>query len=137
MVNDCDPGDKSYITNATQLQMDTSSYVGQICAMKNCSAFISVGDNFYDSGVDFTTAGILRFETAWVQMYSQGVFEYAPWYQCIGNHDVVPGQSGVDFLTKVAPLYDDRWYFVSKSCIVHLRLLMCYLGYEWPSTLYV
>ena len=117
--------------------MDTSSYVGQICAMKNCSAFISVGDNFYDSGVDFTTAGILRFETAWVQMYSQGVFEYAPWYQCIGNHDVVPGQSGVDFLTKVAPLYDDRWYFVSKSCIVHLRLLMWYIGYKWPSTLYV
>ena len=114
MVNDCDPGDKTYITNATQLQMDTSSYVGQICAMKNCSAFISVGDNFYDSGVDFTTAGILRFETAWVQMYSQGVFDYAPWYQCLGNHDIVPGESGVDFQTKVAPLYDDRWYFVSN-----------------------
>ncbi|TKA34603.1 hypothetical protein B0A54_13747 [Friedmanniomyces endolithicus] len=69
--NDCDPGDKQYITNATQMQMDTSAYVGQICAMKNCSAFISVGDNFYDSGVDFTTAGILRFEQAWVTMYQQ------------------------------------------------------------------
>ncbi len=115
--NDCDPGDKQYITNATQMQMDTSAYVGQICAMKNCSAFISVGDNFYDSGVDFTTAGILRFEEAWVTMYQQGIFDYAPWYQCLGNHDVVPGQSGVDFQTKVAPLYDDRWYFVRTDCV--------------------
>ena len=124
VVNDCDPGDKQYITNATQLQMDTSAYVGQICALKNCSAFISVGDNFYDSGVDFTTAGILRFEQAWVQMYDQGVFEYTPWYQCIGNHDVVPGQSGVDFQTKIAPLYDDRWYFVSVKFIATLVRLM-------------
>jgi len=57
--NDCDPGDKQYITNATQLQcevphhswrkikcslkscsVETSAYVGQICAMKNCSAFV-------------------------------------------------------------------------------------------------
>lgn len=46
-------------------------------------------------------------------MYSQGVFDQVPWYQCLGNHDIVPGQSGVDFQTKVAPIYDDRWYFVS------------------------
>ena len=63
-------------------------------------------------------------------MYTQGVFTYAPWYvidpkwlaefwlcfcryQCLGNHDIVPGQPGVDFQTKVAPMYDDRWYFVS------------------------
>lgn len=53
---DCDPGDKQYITNATALQskslenqtftfaelvlVDTAAYVGQICAMKNCSAFV-------------------------------------------------------------------------------------------------
>jgi hypothetical protein len=36
-------------------------------------------------------------------------------YQCLGNHDIVPGQPGVDFQTKVAPLYDDRWYFVSSA----------------------
>jgi tartrate-resistant acid phosphatase type 5 len=41
---------------------------------------LSVGDNFYDSGVDFTTSGILRFQAAWVDMYSQGVFKKAPWY---------------------------------------------------------
>lgn len=95
--------------------MDTAQYIGQICTMKNCSAFISVGDNFYDSGVDFTTGGILRFEEAWVNMYNQGVFEYAPWYQCIGNHDVVRGQSGVDFETTIAPIYDKRWYFGSAN----------------------
>jgi tartrate-resistant acid phosphatase type 5 len=112
---------------------DTSGYIGQVCAIKNCSAFvglqkgnssirsrltfsqISVGDNFYDSGVDFTTGGILRFQEAWVDMYSQGVFQNVPWYQCLGNHDIVKGQSGVDFQTKIAPIYDDRWYFVSSG----------------------
>jgi len=80
LVNDCDPGDRMYAFNATASQMDTAQYIGQICTIKNCSAFIGVGDNFYDSGVDFTTGGILRFEEAWVNMYNQGVFEYAPWY---------------------------------------------------------
>jgi len=42
LVNDCDPGDKMYIVNATALQQDTAQYIGQICTMKNCSAFISV-----------------------------------------------------------------------------------------------
>src|SRR5277367_4137853 len=76
---------------------------------------ISVGDNFYDSGIDFTTGGILRFQEAWVDMYSQGVFRNVPWYQCLGDHDIVKGQSGVDFQTKIAPIYDDRWYFVSSG----------------------
>jgi tartrate-resistant acid phosphatase type 5 len=40
---------------------------------------LSVGDNFYDSGVDFTTSGILRFQAAWVDMYAQGIFKNAPW----------------------------------------------------------
>jgi len=43
LVNDCDPGDKQYIVNATALQQDTAQYIGQICTLKNCSAFISVG----------------------------------------------------------------------------------------------
>jgi hypothetical protein len=46
-----------------------------------------------------------------VQIALTGFFRY----QCLGNHDIVPGQSGVDFQTKVAPLYDDRWFFVCVS----------------------
>ncbi|PMD47125.1 Metallo-dependent phosphatase [Hyaloscypha variabilis F] len=134
VVNDCDPGDKQYITNATALQTDTAAYVGQICAMKNCSAFLSVGDNFYDSGVDFTTAGILRFQAAWADMYTQGVFKYAPWYQCLGNHDIVPGQPGVDFQTKVAPLYDDRWYFGTEQLPYYTYDLV---GADWTATFVV
>lgn len=103
---------RHWLRSHTGIIVDTAQYVGEICALKNCSAFISVGDNFYDSGVDFTTGGILRFEEAWVNMYTQGVFEYAPWYQCIGNHDVVKSDAGVYFETTIAPLYDDRWYFV-------------------------
>ena len=134
VINDCDPGDKSFITNATALQLDTSAYVGQVCAIKNCSAFISVGDNFYDSGVDFTTAGILRFQAAWVDMYSQGVFANVTWYQCLGNHDIVPGQSGVDFQTKVAPLYDDRWYFGTEGLPYYTYDLV---GAGWTATFVV
>ncbi|KIX99671.1 uncharacterized protein Z520_04306 [Fonsecaea multimorphosa CBS 102226] len=134
VINDCDPGDKSYITNATALQLDTSAYVGQVCAVKNCSAFISVGDNFYDSGVDFSTAGILRFQAAWVDMYSQGVFDQKPWYQCLGNHDIVPGQPGVDFQTKVAPLYDDRWYFGTEGLPYYTYDLT---GADWSATFVV
>ncbi|OJA14997.1 hypothetical protein AZE42_07805 [Rhizopogon vesiculosus] len=110
VLNDYDPGDITYINNATALQtipykVDTSSYIGQVCIMKNCAAFVSVCDNFYDSGIDFTTGGIQRFQEAWVGMYSQGNFESTPWYQCLGNHDIVKGQSGVDFQTRVTPVY--------------------------------
>ena len=66
----------------------------------------------------------MRFQEAWVDMYSQGIFEYAPWYQCLGNHDVVKGQNGVDFQTKVLPYYDDRWYFVSTRLPLNDRTLL-------------
>ncbi|KAH8807592.1 putative tartrate-resistant acid phosphatase type 5 precursor [Xylogone sp. PMI_703] len=132
--NDCDPGDKQYVGNATALQLDTASYVGQVCAIKNCSAFISVGDNFYDSGLDFSTGSILRFEASWVNMYTQGVFRKAPWYQCLGNHDVVRGQGGVDFETKVAPIYDDRWYFGTEGLPYYTYDLE---GKDWTATFVV
>ncbi|KAF7125454.1 hypothetical protein CNMCM5793_001693 [Aspergillus hiratsukae] len=121
--NDCDAGDP-----------ETASYVGQVCAMKGCSAFISVGDNFYDSGVDFTTGGILRFQEAWVDMYQGGVFDNATWYQCLGNHDVVKGQSGVDFETKIAPLYDSRWYFGTEGLPYYTYDLT---GSDWTATFVV
>ncbi|KAK9489597.1 Metallo-dependent phosphatase-like protein [Lipomyces doorenjongii] len=134
VLNDCDPGDKSSLANATVFQTDTAAYIGQVCSMKNCSAFISVGDSIYDSGVDFSTGGILRFQEAWVDMYSQGVFEHAPWYQCLGNHDIVKGQSAVDFQTKIAPKYDSRWYFGTKGLPYYTYDLV---GKDWTATFVV
>ncbi|OAX31407.1 hypothetical protein K503DRAFT_806091 [Rhizopogon vinicolor AM-OR11-026] len=115
VLNDCDPGDITYINYVTALQIDTSSRIGQVCAMKNCTAFVSIGDNFYDSGIDFTSGGIQHFQEARVGMYSRGIFESTPWYQCLGNYDIVKGQSGVDFQTKVAPIYDSRRNFVAQE----------------------
>ncbi|GIC90152.1 uncharacterized protein Aud_006584 [Aspergillus udagawae] len=152
--NDCDPGDRAAVTNATALQgksrqpilqklkacfpntrpADTAAYIGKVCETKNCSAFVSVGDNFYDSGVDFTTGGIIRFQEAWVDMYRGGVFDTATWYQCLGNHDVVKGQSGVDFETKVAPLYDSRWYFGTTGQPYYTYDLH---GADWTATFVV
>ncbi|KAG6810715.1 hypothetical protein H0H92_010597, partial [Tricholoma furcatifolium] len=73
VINDCG-SDRSSVFNATAFQESTASYIGQVCEMKGCDAFLSVGDNFYDSGVDFTTGGIIRFQEAWVDMYTGPAF---------------------------------------------------------------
>ncbi|PKX96516.1 uncharacterized protein P174DRAFT_428059 [Aspergillus novofumigatus IBT 16806] len=48
------------------------------------------------------TVGVIG---ARVDMYPGAVFDTATWYQCLGNHDAVKGQSGVDFETKGQPYY--------------------------------
>ncbi|KAJ9204592.1 hypothetical protein DTO164E3_1767 [Paecilomyces variotii] len=134
LQNDCDAGDRAAINNATALQADTASYIGQVCELKGCSAFVSVGDNFYDSGVDFTTGGVIRFQEAWVDMYTGPAFNTTRWYQCLGNHDVVKGQAGVDFETKIAPVYDDRWYFGTKGLPYYSYDIQ---GRDWTATFVV
>ncbi|GAB1190838.1 hypothetical protein APSETT444_000003 [Aspergillus pseudonomiae] len=123
--NDCDAGDRNAISNATIEEKPgrtkgetltssvakTAQYIEQVCLMKNCSAFVSVGDNFYDSGVDFTSIGIQRFYEGWRDMYVGEAFDGKPWYQAIGNYNVVVGKAGVKFQTHIAPLIDNRWFF--------------------------
>ncbi|KUL87372.1 hypothetical protein ZTR_04645 [Talaromyces verruculosus] len=134
LQNDCDSGDRAAAQNASASQVSTADYIEKVCTMKDCSAFISVGDNFYDSGVGFTTTGVNRFQETWVDMYSQGVYENATWYQCLGNHDIVYGQAGVDFETKLAPLYDDRWYFGTEGLPYYTYDL---IGQDWTATFVV
>lgn len=102
--------------------------------MKNCSAFISVGDNFYNSGVGFDPEGIRRFAEAWHNMYQGEAFEGKPWYQCLGNHDVVTGEEGVKFETEIAPLLDDRWYFGHDKLPWYTYDLV---GSNWTATIVV
>lgn len=81
VINDCDPGDKQYITNATALQskptrlskmntfnwlklVDTSSYVGQVCALKNCSAFVGFLYSLLDSANDHSSPLVTTSMTA-------------------------------------------------------------------------
>ncbi|KAG6807530.1 hypothetical protein H0H92_007166 [Tricholoma furcatifolium] len=134
VINDCDAGDRTYVNNATALQEDTATYIGQVCEMKGCDAFVSVGDNFYDSGVDFTTGGIIRFQEAWVDMYTGPAFNSTRWYQCLGNHNIVKGQSGVTFETQIAPLYDSRWYFSTEGLPYYTYNLQ---GNNWNATFLV
>ncbi|OBT50824.1 hypothetical protein VE04_09337 [Pseudogymnoascus sp. 24MN13] len=129
--NDCDAGDRGNIKNATADQMATASYIEKVCAKKDCDAFVSVGDNFYSSAIDFSTNGIIRFEEAWSNMYTGKVFNNTPWYQCLGNHDVVKGTSGVEFQTKIAPLYDSRWYFGTENLPYYTYDLS---GKDWKAT---
>ena len=58
-------------------------------------------------------------------------------YQCLGNHDIVPGQPGVDFQTKVAPIYDDRWYFVSPVVQKLRTEILTEQGYRATAILYL
>lgn len=99
--------------------------------MKGCNAFVSMGDNFYDSGITLSTTGINRFQNAWVDMYQQGIFQFLPWYQTLGNHDIVPGQAGVDFEVSIAPLYDDRWYFGTERLPYYSN---DFIGKDWKAT---
>lgn len=151
LQNDCDAGDRGNIANATAEQSRfifthllpyewalltewaaaTASYIGKVCAMKNCSAIVSVGDNFYSSAIDFTTGGVSRFEKAWSTMYNGGIFNNTRWYQTLGNHDIVKGQAGVDFQTKIAPLYDSRWYFGTEGLPYYTYDLA---GKDWKAT---
>ncbi|KAJ5432162.1 uncharacterized protein N7458_011318 [Penicillium daleae] len=131
LQNDCDPGDRQAIANATIEETRTSKYIEKICLQKNCSAFISVGDNFYDSGVDFTSEGIQRFYEGWANMYVGKAFDGKPWYQALGNHDIVAGKAGVDFQTRIAPLMEDRWYFGEHNLPYYTYDLK---GSNWTAT---
>ncbi|KAJ5715706.1 uncharacterized protein N7483_012887 [Penicillium malachiteum] len=132
--NDCDAGDRLDISNATIEETRTASYIEKVCLKKNCSAFVSVGDNFYDSGVDFTSEGILRFYEGWGDMYVGEAFDNKTWYQALGNHDVVAGQAGVDFQTRLAPLMDNRWYFGHDNLPYYTYDLT---GSDWTATFVV
>ncbi|KAJ5745271.1 hypothetical protein N7520_010453 [Penicillium odoratum] len=132
--NDCDAGDRLDISNATIEETRTASYIEKVCLKKNCSAFVSVGDNFYDSGVDFTSEGIQRFYEGWADMYVGEAFDNKTWYQALGNHDVVAGQAGVDFQTRLAPLIDDRWYFGHENLPYYTYDLT---GSDWTATMVV
>ncbi|GFF85346.1 purple acid phosphatase 3 [Aspergillus lentulus] len=132
--NDCDPGDRQAISNATIEEESTARYIENVCLLKNCSAFISVGDNFYDSGVDFTSEGIQRFYEGWANMYVGEAFNGKPWYQALGNHDVVAGKAGVDFQTRIAPLMEDRWYFGHDNLPYYTYDLT---GSNWTATFVV
>lgn len=67
-------------------------------------------------------------------MYSQGIFQNLTWYQTLGNHDIVYGRTGVEFQTKLAPLYDDRWYFGTEGLPYYTYDLV---GQDWTATFVV
>ncbi|KAG6827407.1 hypothetical protein H0H92_011906 [Tricholoma furcatifolium] len=67
-------------------------------------------------------------------MYTGPAFNSTRWYQCLGNHDVVKGQSGVTFETQIAPLYDSRWYFGTEGLPYYTYNLQ---GNNWNATFVV
>ena len=102
--------------------------------MKDCAAYVSLGDNFYASGVDFSELGIEQWYESWADMYVGEAFDNKTWYQSLGNHDVVAGQAGVDFQTLIAPLMDDRWYFGDQKLPYYTYDLT---GSDWTATFVV
>ncbi|MBI2980967.1 MAG: metallophosphoesterase [Deltaproteobacteria bacterium] len=68
--------------SGTQDQLDTAKAMGNRCAPEECDFVVSVGDNFYPSGVQSTKDPF--WKTRYKEVYQDLEL---PFYAAIGNHD--------------------------------------------------
>lgn len=65
-------------------QTDVAEQMGLAAAAKKCRLIISVGDNFYDKGVQ--TAADSQWRSSFEEIYTASSLA-VPWYVILGNHD--------------------------------------------------
>jgi acid phosphatase len=65
-------------------QMAVAQELGLSCAQANASFVISVGDNFYEDGVQ--SVGDKHWQTSFEGVYTSPSLQ-VPWYTTLGNHD--------------------------------------------------
>jgi tartrate-resistant acid phosphatase type 5 len=65
-------------------QADVATQMGLAAAARKCRFIISVGDNFYDKGVQ--TATDSRWKSSFEEIYTAPSLA-VPWYVILGNHD--------------------------------------------------
>jgi tartrate-resistant acid phosphatase type 5 len=65
-------------------QTDVAEQMGLAAAARKCRLIISVGDNFYDKGVQ--TAADSQWRSSFEEIYTASSLA-VPWYVILGNHD--------------------------------------------------
>src|SRR5258708_2418480 len=65
-------------------QTDVATQMGLAAAARKCRLIISVGDNFYDKGVQ--TATDSQWKSSFEEIYTASSLA-VPWYAILGNHD--------------------------------------------------
>jgi tartrate-resistant acid phosphatase type 5 len=65
-------------------QTDVATQMGLAAAARKCRLIISVGDNFYDKGVQ--TAADSQWKSSFEEIYTASSLAI-PWYVILGNHD--------------------------------------------------
>ena len=83
--------------NGTNHQRDVAAQMGRTADSRNSRFIISVGDNFYEDGVQSATDP--QWRTSFEDIYTARSLQ-APWYVALGNHDYrgVP-QAQLDYAT--------------------------------------
>ncbi len=89
------------------LQKNVCGQMAQWAEWNNVKFMISLGDNFYDNGVQST--GDPQWQTTFEDIYYQQSLK-VPWYAALGNHDYHGNvQAEIDY-TKIS----DRWKMPSR-----------------------
>ncbi|XP_060554745.1 tartrate-resistant acid phosphatase type 5-like [Ruditapes philippinarum] len=79
-----DWGGSPHAPYTTSMQIDVANQMATTAGERNISFVLSLGDNFYDTGIYSWKSD--RFETTFENVYNQESLQI-PWYIIAGNHD--------------------------------------------------
>lgn len=89
-------------------QRDVARQMDSVAGKMDCAGVISVGDNFYEDGVQ--SVDDVKWRTSFEDIYCGPNLKSLPWFVALGNHDYggVP-QAQVDYTQ-----HSDRWYMPAR-----------------------
>lgn len=91
-------------------QVEVADAMGRVASDAAPQLVISVGDNFYNSGVD--SAADPQFDATWRAVYSHPQLAGAPWYAVAGNHDYRG-----NLTAQAVYSGDPRWHFALNTTL--------------------
>ena len=121
-------------------QVDVAAALGDVAARVHPSFIVSVGDNFYDYGVDTPTD--LQFNASWRDVYTHPALASLKWYSEAGNHDYrgsLSSQTQFNDPRWVMPAlnYTQQWSIpgantTKTSCVYAVFIDTCpFISYYW------
>ncbi|MFT4074390.1 MAG: tartrate-resistant acid phosphatase type 5 family protein [Asticcacaulis sp.] len=89
-------------------QREVASQMDRAAAERACVGVISVGDNFYEDGIQ--SVDDPKWRTSFEEIYTGASLRPLPWYVALGNHDYGGApQAQVDYTRR-----SDRWHMPSR-----------------------